>query len=192
MRNKDTKIMKIGDDVMINVPKYDKKYIKSKFLKNGEDVKKVDIRKHHFGKNNLRCDSDGRWTIDIKSGKIIKIEGDKYLIGFDELYDWGNKLTYVNGNPSTFKTPHDYYPSFPRTNKDGEVIEYDICEYGCWIDRNDFYLLGGFEHLNRLISESVKEMEGCESTISRKKDWIVELEDKLQELETTQVIPSNG
>ena len=184
-KDKDTKIMKYGDDVMVRLGWDTPTYIKSKFKKSGDDVMKVNHERQRFGFNNLKMDSDGRYTIDMISGKIIKVDGDQYLIGFNELYDWENKSTYVKGNPSTFKTPHDYYPSFPRTNDDGEIIEWEICEYGCWIHRDDFYLLGGFVHYERLLKESKEKINVYENKVSTTKDWIIELESRLKELETT-------
>ena len=51
------------------------------------------------------------------------------------------------------------------------------------IDRDDFYKLSGFQHLNRLIGETKKKIDDYPSKIKKDKEWLKELENQLEELE---------
>jgi hypothetical protein len=127
---------------------------------------------------------EGRWSVEIKSGYVVKVDGNKYLIGFGEFYQTykSNGRNYFkndkNGKPLTFKERHPYLPSFYRDDRDC----WEICEYGCWIDRCDFYKLGGFTHLNRLIVKTKKEIDSNSTKIESDKERLKELEGELEKL----------
>ena len=183
MINKD--VIKVGDSIMINIPQYGKTYIRSKFLKNGKDVRKVDVDIHQFGRNNLRCDYKGRWSKKIEGGYVVKVDGDKYLIGFESYYETykvkgrDRIKTDEKGIPITFKKKHSYLPSFYREDNDC----WEICEYGCWVDREDFFKLSGFTHLNRLIGKTKDEIDDYSKKIEEKTEWLKKLEGDLEKLE---------
>jgi len=168
VNNKD--VIRVGDDIMVNNVRFKSLY-KGRFLKSG-----LDIRKDNSYRNKLNG--------ELQSGKVIRIDGDKYLIGIDDCYKTymeNGKTKYQydeNNKPMEYEEKHPHYPSFDRG--DGN---WDVCEYGFWIDRDDFYKLSGFQHLNRLIGETQRKIDGYPSKIKKDKEWLKELEDKLEELE---------
>jgi hypothetical protein len=114
------------------------------------------------------------------------IEGmNKYLIGFGDFYQTykSKGRNYIkndkNGIPLTFKEKHPYLPSFYRDDRDC----WEICEYGCWIDRCDLFKVGGFTHTNRLIVKTKKDIDDNYTKIKKDKEWLKELENQLEELE---------
>ncbi len=100
VNNKD--VIRVGDDIMVNNPKFKSLY-KGRFLRSG-----LDIRKDNSVWRN-------RLNGELQSGIVIRIEGDKYLIGIDDCYktymkNGETKYQYdENNKPMVYEEKHPFY-----------------------------------------------------------------------------------